>query len=115
MFRKLILPLLGAAMFIFAVYHVVRAQQVPPKTDPLQEPARSPYHGTIAGVGMVEPETENIAIGSHLSGVVAQVYVKVGDPVARGKTPLFLLDNRALNAELATRQGNLKAAQAQLE
>jgi multidrug resistance efflux pump len=115
MFRKLFLPAIGAALFIFAVYHVVRAQQVAPKADPVVEPARSPYRGTIAGSGMVEPETENIAIGSHNPGVVDKVFVKVGDRVEKGKTPLFRLDDRMLNAEIATRTANLKAAQAQLE
>jgi len=115
MFRKLLLPLLGAALFVFAVYHVVRAQQVPPKADPIMEPARSPYRGTIAGNGVVEPNTENIAVGSFNPGVVETVSVRVGDRVEKGKTPLFRLDDRTLKADIVTRRANLKAAQAQLE
>lgn len=115
MFRKYLLPLFGAAMLVFAIYHAVRANQTPRHAEPLTEPARSPFRTAIAGTGLVEPQTENIAIGSHHSGVVDQVMVKVGDPVRKGVTPLFRLDDRMHRAELSTRQANLKAAQAQLE
>ena len=115
MFRKYLLPLVGALMLMFAVYHVVRAQQRPPKTDPIVEPARSPYQAAIAGTGIVEPDTEVISVGSHLPGVVEEVLVKVGDRVEKGKTPLFRLDERSLRADLATREANLKAARAQLD
>jgi HlyD family secretion protein len=115
MFRKYVLPALGAGLFIFAVYHAVRAQQSPGTADPLVEPAGSPYRATIAGTGMVESETENIAIGSHSAGVVDQVLVKVGDRIVKGETALFRLDDRLSRSELAVRQANLKAAQAQLD
>ena len=114
MLRKFLLPLIGAAMFIFAVYHVVRAQQTAPKTDPLIAPARSPFEKTIAGTGMVESETENISIGSPLSGLVTKLDVRVGDKVKQGQ-PMFRLDDRNLQAELASRKATLQSAQAQLE
>ena len=115
MIRKYGLPALGLILLLFAVYHVVRAQQTPPKTNPLVEPAHSPFEAAIAGTGMVEPETESIAVGSPLSGVVQEVLVKVGNKIERDKTPLFRLDDRSLRAELVTRETNLQAAQAQLE
>src|SRR5262249_15611073 len=114
MIRKYLLPLLGAAMLVFALYHVVRAQQSPGKADPLVEPARSPFRVTVAGTGMVEPDTEVIAVGSHHPGVVTEVLVKVGDKVEKGRTPLFRLDDRALKAEAVAREANLKASKAQL-
>jgi HlyD family secretion protein len=115
MFRKYVLPGAGVVLLLFAIYHAVRAQQSPGKSDPLVEPAGSPYRATVAGTGMVEPETENIAIGSHNPGVVDQVLVKVGDRVVKGQTALFRLDDRLARSELAVRSANLKAAQAQLE
>lgn len=115
MFKKYVLPGLGVVLMVFAIYHVVRAQQTLPKTDPLVTPASSPYRQTIAGVGMVEPDTENIAVGSHHSGVVMQVLVRVGDRVEKNKTPLFRLDDRQLQAELQVRKANLAAAEVQLQ
>jgi HlyD family secretion protein len=113
MLRKYGLPLLAVGLLLFAVYHVVMAQQSKPKVQPPVPPAQTPFGDTVAGSGIVEAQTENIAIGSHLPGVVTEVFVKVGQKVKAGD-PLFRLDDRALKAELAVRQANLAAAEAQL-
>jgi multidrug resistance efflux pump len=113
MLRKYLLPVLAAGLLLFAVYHVVLAQQSKPKALPPVPPAQTPFGATVAGSGIVEAQTENIAIGSHLPGVVVEVFVKVGQKVRAGDG-LFRLDDRALKAEWAVRQANLAAAEAQL-
>lgn len=119
MFRKLILyavPAGAIAMLVFGVFHILNAEQEKPKTDPPTIPARNPFGKTIAAAGLVEPQSENIAIGSALSGVVLEVYVpadKVGQQVTKG-TPLFRVDDRQLKAQLAWQEASLKAAEAQL-
>jgi HlyD family secretion protein len=113
---RFLLPALAVVMLAFSVFHVVRAQQTPPKPPPPVEPPRSPFGHTIAGAGIVEPETENISIGTALPGVVLDVYVpveKVGQRVQKGD-PLFLVDNRQLQAQLAYQEANLASAEAQL-
>ncbi len=115
-FGQFVLPVLAACMLVFAVYHVVRAQQTLPKPPPPVEPARTPFGKTVAGAGIAEAVTENISIGAALPGVVLEVYVpvdKVGKVVEKDE-PLFLVDNRALKAQLKYAQANLKAAEAQL-
>ncbi len=115
-FGKFLLPLLAACMLGFSIYHVVQAQQVPPRPPPPLEPVHSPLGKTVFGAGIVEPETENISIGAALPGVVLEVYVpveKVGQRVQKGD-PLFLVDNRQLKAQLRYQQANLAAAQSQL-
>jgi multidrug resistance efflux pump len=119
MFRKYIkyvLPVMAVAMFTFAVVHVARTQQTRPKAAPPVEPARSPFGSNVSGAGIVEAETQNIAIGSPLPGVILEVYVpvnKVGQIVKEGD-PLFLVDNRALKAQLKYQEANLAAAEANL-
>lgn len=113
MFRKYLLPVLAVGLLSFAVIHVVRAQQQPPKLPPPSQPAHTPYGKTVAGAGLVEAQTENISAGSALPGVVTVVHAKVGQKVAAG-TPLFRLDDRQLRAELKAREANLAAAEAQL-
>jgi multidrug resistance efflux pump len=113
-FRKFGLPLLALGLMTFAVLHVVRAQHSPPSPPPVVEPARSPFARTVAAAGIVEAQTENIAVGSHLPGVVVEVYVKVGQKVKKGDA-LFRLDERQLAAELKYRRAALAAARAQLE
>src|SRR5947209_9833485 len=110
------LPVLALGMLGFAVYHVVKAQQAPPNPPPPVEPARSPFGKTVAGAGIVEAETENIAIGSPLPGVVLEVYVpveKVGQRVKKGE-PLFRVDDRPLLAQRKYQEASLAAAKAQL-
>ena len=75
---------------------------------------REPVSNTVAGAGMVEPETENISIGSPLPGIVVEVMVKVGQHVKAGD-PLFRIDDRERKAELKVRQAMLADATAALE
>jgi len=114
-FGKYLLPALALVALAFSISQVVRAYQVSPTPDPPIEPPRTPFGKTIAGSGIVEAETENISIGAPLPGVVLEVYVpveKVGQIVKAGE-PLFLVDNRALKAQLEFAQANLQAAEAQ--
>jgi multidrug resistance efflux pump len=122
---RFLIPVLAAGMLIFAVFHVVKAQQVPPKPPPPVEPARTPFGRTVAGAGIVEARTQNISIGTPLPGVVLEVYgpkkpgmapwdALAGETVKKGD-PLFLVDNRQLLAQLAYAQANYDAADAQLK
>jgi multidrug resistance efflux pump len=113
MFRKFGLPLLSVALLILATLHVFRAGATPPQVPPPVEPGRTPYSRTVAGTGLVEAQTENIAIGTPLSGVVTEVFVQPGRKVKAG-APLFRLDDRALRAELLVRRASLTAAEKQL-
>jgi multidrug resistance efflux pump len=113
---KWVLPLLSAGLLVFAVIHVVKAQHEPPNPPPPVDPARTPFGDTVAGAGIAEAQTENIAIGSALPGVVLEVYVpveKVGIRVTKG-TALFRVDDRQLQAQLRYQVANLAAARAQL-
>jgi multidrug resistance efflux pump len=113
---KVVLPLVALAMLAFGVFHILKAQQQLPKPAPPAQPARSPFGQTIAGSGVVEANSENIAIGSALPGVVLEVYVpvdQVGKLVAAGE-PLFRVDDRQLKAQLDLQRANLAAAEAQL-
>jgi HlyD family secretion protein len=113
-FTRYLLPAAAAAALGFAVLQMAKAQQKPPPAAPPVEPARSPFKGQLAGAGLVEPETENIAVGTHLPGVVERVLVRVGDTVRSGD-PLFRLDDRHLKAELDIREANLANARAALD
>jgi HlyD family secretion protein len=118
-------------MLAFAVYHVVQAQQKPPKLLPPVEPARTPFGRTVAGAGIVEARSQNIAVGSAMPGVVLEVYYPshaersaqddkrpwealIGEHVKQGD-PLFRVDDRQLKALLAFHEANLASARAQLK
>ncbi len=113
MFTRYVLPGLAVLTLVFATFQVVRAQQKPEPVSPPVEPGKSPYVKQLAGAGIVEPETENIAIGSLTPGVVDKVLVRVGQTVKPGD-PLFQLDDRTLRAELRVRKALLASAEQSL-
>jgi multidrug efflux pump subunit AcrA (membrane-fusion protein) len=112
MLTRYLLPAVAVAAFGFAVTQMSKAQQKPPPASPPVDPGRSPFGKQVAGAGIVEPESENISIGTHLPGVVQAVRVKVGDRVSPGAL-LFELDDRQLKAERDVRAAMLANAQAQ--
>jgi multidrug resistance efflux pump len=113
---KWILPTFAAGMFGFAVQHTIRESKPVPEPAPPSIPARAPFDNVVAASGIVEARTENMAIGSALSGIVQEVYVSqnsVGTRVKAG-TRLFRVDDRHLRAQLVAHQAKLQSARAQL-
>jgi len=107
------LPIVALSLLGFACWYVWTSRRVTSNPPPPIEPAHSPFADTLAASGLVEPQTENIAVGSATAGVVVQVLVKVGDSVEPG-TPLFRLDDRQLRADLAVRRSVVSQAKSEL-
>jgi len=110
MFRKYLLPLLSALGLVFALKTVADGKRIDPPNPPPVAPPLNPFgRASLAGAGIIEARSENIAIGSPLSGVVAEVLVAVGDEVAKD-APLFRLDDRAQRAERAVKRAAAQAS-----
>ena len=84
MIRKYVLPVLAVVGVVFGVIMVKAGNKPPKAAAPVAEPARPPFKSYVAGSGLVEAATENIAVGTPLPGVVLEVYRNVGDPVRAG-------------------------------
>lgn len=108
------LPILAIALIGFAVRYLAHGKERMPKLPPPIQPAENPFPNTVAGAGMVEPETENISVGAPLPGIVVEVTVKVGQRVKAGD-PLFRIDDREKNAQLAVRRAMLADATSALD
>ncbi len=113
MIRKFLLPVLAVVGLGAAVLTVVSGNKATVPAPPVADPAHSPYQAFVAGSGIVEASTENIAIGTQLAGIVSKIYVQIGGRVKAGE-PLFTIDDRATRAELVTRQAAVQVAEAQL-
>lgn len=107
------LPLIALVGLVFAVITVF-GRPAEPKTEPLVLPPTSSYQSAIAGIGVVEPQSEVIAIGSDLQGLVRTVHVKVGDKVEAG-APLFTLDEREIDAQIKTLEASLASVKIQAQ
>jgi len=114
MLIKILLPLLAVLGVSMAVYTVMADNRPTPAAPPAVRPAAAPFASYVAGAGLVEASTENIAIGTHVAGVLQTVHVKASDVVKAG-APLFTIDDRTVRAELAARQASLAIARARLE
>jgi HlyD family secretion protein len=113
MFTKYVLPAIALGLLLFAVVHVRGARHKEQPVALVNEPAHQAFADTVAGSGVVEPQTENIAVGSPEAGVVVEVNVKVGQKVRAGE-PLFRLADSVKRAELRFREAAAASAQAQL-
>jgi multidrug efflux pump subunit AcrA (membrane-fusion protein) len=94
------LPFIAAIVAIVAAVAVFAMQPRRKATAPPAPPPASEFQRTVAAVGLIESSSENIRIGTHLSGIVDEVLVRAGDDVAAG-APLFRLETRHLRAALA--------------
>ncbi len=114
MIRKLIIPFFALLGVVAAIITVVKGNRPAPVSVPVAEPSRAPFESYIAGAGIIEASTENIQVGAVISGVITDVYVKVGSEVKKGDA-LFKTDDREQQAELRIRQAALASARAKLE
>ncbi len=107
--KRLILPALGVLTALWAGYSVARTAPRRRSTDPPSPPPVSDFVRTVAAVGLVEANSENVAVGTPLPGVVSRVWVTVGQAVKAGD-PLFTLDTRQLLADQSVSRRSLEVA-----
>jgi HlyD family secretion protein len=105
------LPIAAVALIGFAVT-VAQRDDAGANQLPLVEPAQASQDlgAVVAAVGVVEPASEVIAVATEVSGVVRAVLVRPGDQVEAG-APLFRLDSRSLDAEIAAARAQIAVAE----
>jgi HlyD family secretion protein len=113
MIGKYVLPLLAVIGLALSISTVIQGNQTPSVVALPAEPAKAPYTSYVAGAGMVETSTENIEIGTPVSGIVSAIYVKWGDRVNTGD-PLFKIDDRDLQGQLLVVVAKVKEVEANL-
>src|SRR5579864_309001 len=113
MIRKYVLPLLAVLGVAVAIVMVIEGNRTAPVVQPVTQPANAPFSSYIFGPGIVEASTENIAVGTPVSGIVTAVFVKWGDRVRTGG-PLFKVDTRDLDSQLLPANAKVKEVEAQL-
>jgi multidrug resistance efflux pump len=114
MIRTLLLPVLSVAGIVFALYTVAQGERPTAVAPPVSAPALAPYRQTIAGSGIVEAASQNIAIGTPIAGIIAEVAVRQGQALRKGEV-LLRIDDREFAAEARVRQVSVEAAQVELE
>lgn len=111
--RKLAV-LIAIAAFVLTSSLVVFSKRSAPHTSALaQQTQRGNAPSLIAGPGRVEPCSEDIKIGSELSGRLKSVNVEEGDKVSRGQV-LAVLENEDYRAQVESADANVRAKEATL-
>jgi multidrug efflux pump subunit AcrA (membrane-fusion protein) len=106
-----LLPTLAIAGIAYAVFFTSTINRTgPPTANQLALPAESRFPSTVAGSGLVEANSRNVAVGSFLPGIVGRVAVIEGQWVRQGET-LFALDRRQAEADLSVAERDLAAAE----
>ncbi|MFZ4574450.1 MAG: HlyD family secretion protein [Phycisphaerales bacterium] len=114
MIRSLVLPIIAIIGVILAAVTVVRQSKPPAARPPVIRPPSAPFDAFVAGSGLVEASSENIAVGTPVAGIVTEMIAAVGTDIAKD-APLFRIDSRELAASLASRNAQLETASKQLE
>lgn len=96
-----------------AIVYVLVANPEPAVSIPVTAPAAVPFHRYLGAAGVTEPNSENIAIGTSVPGIVSDIYVQKGDIVKKGQ-PLFLIDDREAQSALHEAQAGVEQATAEL-
>jgi HlyD family secretion protein len=107
------LPVLAVIGVALAISTVIQGNQTRSLVEPAVQSAKMPFSSYVAGAGMIEASTENIAIGTPVSGIVAAIYVTWGDRVNAGE-PLFKIDDRDLQGQLPVAVAKVKESEATL-
>jgi HlyD family secretion protein len=108
------LPVLAIIAIGFSILSVLEGRPARKIMAPSIAAPESPFQNRVAGLGVVEPQSETISIATQLGGVVREVYVIDGDRVVGGQ-PLFALDSQDYKAGLADAEATVEARQAALD
>jgi multidrug resistance efflux pump len=111
--KRFAVPFVAVVSLTFAVAWTIGSRPVRRPTNPPSQPPSAVSAQSVAAVGLVEPESENIVISCPVPGLVTGVAVKAGDRVQIGQK-LFSLDDRDLEADRRVKRAALEAAQARL-
>ena len=113
-FRRRRAALIAAAVLLLAagalLWNRARAADHQPAAYSTTPLARGDIGLTITATGKLAP-TNEVTVGSELSGTVLEVYVDINDRVAKGQ-PLAKLDTTKLAQQTESSRANLRAAQA---
>jgi RND family efflux transporter MFP subunit len=89
----------------------IKARETGELPPPPVAPPGKPYAQTVAATGILEAQSENVAVGVPVSGLVMEMPVQVNQKVEKGDL-LFLIDDRELAAQMVRQEAAVEVARA---
>ena len=111
--KKAIVGLILVVLLVLAVFLTMSGSDGNGGGNTLIEARKGDVVEKALAVGTIEPEKE-IKVKSTISGIVSDVYFKVGDPVAKGK-PLFKISPNPTPLEYVEAQRNMEMVKVSLD
>ncbi len=96
--KRFFLPILAGLGALFGLFMVFYTTRKPPRARIPFPPPTPPFSSYLAGAGVIEAASENIAIGTPFNEIVEKVFVESGDIVPMG-APLFQLNTETLERQ----------------
>ena len=109
LFIHFIAPSLAILMLLFTFFSISEDRDVKIK-EPYIPPAVSNFKNKVSGLGVVEPDTNLINVGTHIPGVLTKLYIVEGQKIKKND-PLFTINETTARANLAQAQTQLDLAQ----
>ncbi len=113
--RRLLITIASVCIAALAMAWIARQRAAARNATPrfVTEPVRrGDLHLTITATGNLEP-TNEVTVGSELSGIVLEVYVDTNDRVKKDQ-PLAKLDTTKLQQQTASSRANVRSANANI-
>jgi ABC exporter DevB family membrane fusion protein len=105
--------IVGLGLFLLTTTLVLSARKAHESAINAKAASAAPQPFLVAGPGRVEPASEDIKIGSELSGRLKSVYVEEGDSIHRGQV-LAELENADYRAQVQSARASVVAKEAVL-
>lgn len=107
------IPAVAVAGLAFACVVAERSDRPAAIAEAIAQPAEAPYESYIAGAGLIEAVSRNVEIATPVSGVVQELYVRVGDHVEAGQ-PLFKIEGTDAEAEVRVKETAVASGEAKV-
>jgi multidrug efflux pump subunit AcrA (membrane-fusion protein) len=111
---RVAIPAIAVAGLVFALVVAARTNRPAAVSEIVAQPAQAPYDSYIAGAGLIEAATRNVEVATPVSGVVEEIFVKVGDTVQAGQ-PLFRIEGADVEADVRVKETAVTSAQAKVK
>jgi len=107
------IPALAVAGLVFGLIVAVRSGSSAPIAEPTAQPGQAPYESYVAGAGLIEASSRNVEIATPVSGVVQELYIRVGDQVEAGQA-LFKIEGADAEAEVRVKETAVSSSEAKV-
>ena len=106
--------LVVALVMMLVAFFYVFSHSEPGPSNPYFPAPVSGFAQQIGGLGIVEPSSEVVDIGTNIPGIITNIYVTAGQQVKKSLA-LFTIDPRDINAQLEVAKAKLQSAQVEMQ